>query len=390
MAAADKRARKRFIMSMLLGFLVWLVCGTIVGLLGGEGAGWTDKPYHPDWPGSLPKTVDDDGNRTFCTDFMKALPNSAVTVPSHSDVTHWSPRPHIPFMPYDVPGRGAMTVRANSDAGGPPYTLYKSKRFFHFPMTEADGFYIIGRGRYSVGSVRFVAEEPKEKVSSSLEQEKPIVEVEVIAVWNDKQLLKMSKVCALFRNSTTSSQHGVEQGIGIYTPEPEYSDPYRHLSFEIIVRFPPAGLNQSRLLALAGPSFSPINIALSSITFDVVDIKSENGAIIVHPSHVLSSRYLTVQTSNGRIEGVYNTTDTTRLICTNGSIRAKVNLIQLSNTAASNERTIFTTTTNGNIQLDIGEHPYGIVLNSNAHTTHGNVEVRHGPAFEGHFFVSFP
>ena len=373
---------------MILGFLVWAVCGTIIGLLGGEGAGWRDKPYHSDWPGALPKIPDEDGNRTACTDFLKALPTSAFIGLPHNGDERWIPRPHLPFIPSVSIKRQAETLEAERDQSGPPYSFYKSKSFFHFEVTSEDGFYIVGRGRYSIGPVQFVLEEPQG--DSHLSQSgKPVIEVEVAARWNDKELLKTSKVCSLVRNGTDSSGKGRDYGLGIYTPQPEYPEQYRYLSFEIIVRFPPSSLASLRFLGLAGPSFSPVDLALSPINFDVVDIRTENGALVVTPPYSLSSRYATLQTSNSRIEGIYNTTDTLRLQSTNGPIRAKVNLIKVLKSEMLEMRAVLAETTNGGVQLQYGQHPYNVVLNSTTRTTNGDADVRHGSAFEGDFHVRY-
>jgi DUF4097 and DUF4098 domain-containing protein YvlB len=125
---------------------------------------------------------------------------------------------------------------------------------------------------------------------------------------------------------------------------------------------------------------------LSPITFDSVDIKTHNGPLVVPPSFSLASKDTRLRTSNGRIEGVYNTTNQLLLESTNGPIHANVNLIQLDATAIE-KRNVVARTTNGGIQLAYMQHPYGVVLDSLATTTNGDADIKHGLAFEGKFEV---
>jgi len=297
-----------------------------------------------------------------------------------------------------------LSAQSGGGGGGSPYTVYKSKSYFHFDVDEQDGFFLVGRGRFSVGPVKFVLEEPKSKDLAVHRQglaKVPVIEVEVTARWNDKDLLKTTKVCSLTRRRNGTSDDlvgddreayyhsGKDYGVGIYSPQPDYPDQYRHLSFETIVRFPPSALPRLKNLFLRGPSFTPLDVALSPMQFEHVHFKTENGAVSVPPSYSLAANNLTVHTSNGRVEGTFNVSKALHLESSNGAVEARVNLIKPQD-AQTHHISAVGMTSNGNVKLEYLEHPYGVVLESSAQTSNGNAYVDHQPAYEGSFVVSCP
>lgn len=251
-----------------------------------------------------------------------------------------------------------------------------------------------------MGPVKYVLEEPKSKSYVASASNRPVVEVEVAAVWNDKELLKSTKVCSLKKTrcdgngneqvSTTKGSKGIDWGVGIYSPHPDYPDQYRRLSFETVVRLPTSALPYLDNLRLEGPSFAPIDITLSPVRFGRVDFSTTNGAISVAEKHHLGAEEINLTTSNGHVQGTFNVTSRLHLNSQNGRIDADVNLVK--GTAAEKKEGVRITdvevsaiTSNGGVRLRYLQHPYGIVLNSQAHTSNGNAEVQHQPAFEGSF-----
>jgi len=294
-----------------------------------------------------------------------------------------------------------MDVLGGSSDSSPHTTLYKSKSYFHFDVSEQDGFYLLGRGRFSVGPVKYLLEEPKSKSFNATPGSKPVIEVEVAAVWNDKELLKSTKVCSLTRkrgqDSTIndnagplSKAAGMDYGVGIYSPRPDYPDQYRQLSFETVVRFPPSALAHFDNLGLEGPSFAPVDVALSPISFDSVHFDTANGAVTVPHRYSLAAEKMDIATSNGHVAGTFNVSRQLHLQSQNGRIEAKVNLIELNehrsqSSLAVQPIDVSAVTSNGGVTLHYLEHPYGVVLSSEARTSNGNAEVSHQPAFEGSF-----
>lgn len=398
--SADRRARHRFVSALLLGFLVWLSCGLVLGLVGGEGAGWWDHrdKHQVQWPGEVPRAPREDGKVGQCADFLKGLPTSAIAMPLvGKDPQRWTSVDVDPVTTEVLlteieeidSGDGDVEI-SNANEGHPPNTFYRSKSYFSIELSELDGFYLLARGRFSVGPVTLLVEEPKHVSSASPSSGKPTVEVEVDARWNDKELLKSCKVCSISRNSTIPGHRGREYGVGIYSPEPQYSDPYHHVSFETIVRFPPSGLHALASLNVTGPSFSPVEMSLPGLSFDHIDVNTQNGPVLVRAGSALASRSARVHTSNGRIEGTYNVSDQLSLLSTNGPIRTLINLAAREDERDRDDgtRSVHVKTTNGGISLTYMPHPSGLVLQSRAETTNGDADVRHSTLFEGDFSVS--
>ncbi|KAK9900203.1 hypothetical protein P389DRAFT_165404 [Cystobasidium minutum MCA 4210] len=414
LAAADKRARRRFALTLILGFLLWLILGLFIGVVGGEGAWWGDRPYDSRWPGALEPIPDSDGDVSHCADFLKNLPTSVIVVPP-ADKGHFIIPPHAPsasslssqqsgyVSDYDEVVSGAGGDWGGGDDGH-QRTIYKSRVFFHLPITSADGLFTLARGQYSSGPIKFVLEEPHASkdspsdkdeaaedhvASSSSSGSSSSIEVEVTARWNDKELLKSSKVCALTKHAN-STHHHTERGIGIYTPSHEVPGAYRHLSFETVVRIPPKGLESLKSLALFGPMFAPVDIDLAPVTFSHASFNTSNGSI--HVLSALSASIIEMKTSNGAIDGNFSVSDKLLLTSSNGRIDAHVALAKGreagEDTATSSDIEVKAHTTNGNAYVRYTKHPQDVVLASSVKTTNGDAAVTHQPAFEGRFSLS--
>jgi hypothetical protein len=407
--AADRRARHRFALTLVLGFLLWLLLGLFIGVVGGEGAWWGDQPYRARWPGALEPIPLADGNVTRCADFLRTLPTSVIVVPPDSNKGHFI----IPgrgrdsndndYMQRDSLGRGLFDDDDGDD--GHTHTIYKSKVFFHIPIDGENGFFTLARGHYSSGPITYVLEEPKAPKDSPSDEDEVLhygdtkgkssqVEVEVVARWNDKELLKSSKVCTLSKHTNvTGGHHYTEYGIGIYTPSHDYPSQHRHLSFETVVRFPPSGLAKLRSLALEGPNFAPVDINLHPLTFDRADFNTSNGSIRAQSDFYAA--LANIRTSNGAIEGQFSIEDKLDLQSTNGRIDVNVNLIKKATSEeekqdgqAMSKIQVNAHTNNGNVYINYLKHPQGVVLSSSARSTNGDAGVTHQPAFEGTFSVS--
>lgn len=372
---ADRRARRRAVLTVVLGFMMWTLLGLLVTIIGGEGAGlFGDSDGRPSWsrrgnrwPGALPRQPIQDGNITSagCADYLRTLPSS-----------------------------GTKDVSADPEAQDQHSgTVYRTKAFFQFELDQdgKDGVVLLGRGRFANGPVHVVVEEPKShKVAlDTAASGKPIAEIEVMAIWNDKDLLKTVKVCPLARAAgVKDNDNWTERGVGIYTPNPSYTEPGKRLSFETIIRLPPSGLSQQQLRSLTvhGQNFYPLSVAASPLRFGRVDLKSVNGVVSVPESCQLAAQTVYAYASNGRIEGTFNVSSSLRLESENGQIRASVNLVSVAKGGAQ-EADVSATTSNGYIDLRYLQHPTGVVLRSSARTSNGDAKVHHQPAFEGNFSV---
>ena len=357
---ADKRARRRAMFTVVLGFMMWTILGLLVTIIGGEGAGllgdsrpsWSRNR----WPGPLPRQPTQDGNITSsgCADLLKTLPSSVIRATGKEETK-------------DL------------------HTLYKTKSYFHFEVDESDGVFLLGRGRYSNGPVHVIVEEPKSHKAGELASDKPIVEIEVMAIWNDKDLLKTVKVCPLSREANRGALTWPEYGVGIYTPAPEYTEPGKRLSFETIIRLPPSS-SKLQSLTVHGQNFYPLSVAASPISFARVDLSSVNGVVTIPEGYQLAGDVLYAYASNGKIDGTFNVSSDLRLESQNGPIKADINL--LAKKGYQNPISVTATTSNGYVDLNYLQHPQNVVLLSTAKTSNGDAKVRHLPAFEGDFSVS--
>lgn len=365
--AADRRARRRFVTALGLGFLTYVLCGVIIGLAGGQGW-WDNDSINGSWPGKLVRSPSMDGNTTECVNFLKSLPSSSIELPRRRLDTQAQPK-------------------ANAAEHRPDKTnvYYKSKTYLHLPLTTTDGLFILGYGRYAVGPVKFVVEEPQDSHRLAWDRSKPSVEVEVVAVWNDKELLSSTKVCAMQRAGTLPRDTPyIERGVGIYTPQPAYPDQHRQVSFETVVRFPPSALHELQSLAVRGAGLSPVEIAIPHTQFDRIDLNTSLGPVTVPSSHLLMARELKVRTENGQIDGTFNVSELLDLTTSNGAIRARVNL-QKPGRSDFEDVHVAAQTSNGYIVMEYPSHPYGVVLNSSLRSSNGDVSARMGSAFEGGF-----
>lgn len=407
---ADKRARRRFALTLILGFLLWLLLGLFVGILGGEGAWWGDRPYDSRWPGALEPIPEADGDVMHCADFLKTLPTSVIVLPP-SDKGHFvipgSQQPHSSPASSLSPSawwsdEQETTTLSSGDWGGDDgrqHTIYKSKVYFHLPITSEDGFFTLARGRYSAGPIKYILEEPQaskdspsdaggsssSSTSSSHIASLPKIEIEVVARWNDKELLKSSKVCTLSKH-TNSTHRTSEYGVGIYTPSRDFPGAYRHLSFETIIRIPPSGLDSLKFLSLEGPMFAPVEINLSPVTFGTAHFNTSNGSIRAHSPLIASD--IDMKTSNGAIEGNFSISNKLLLQSSNGRIDAHVDLVKSDEAKDMPHIDVKAHSTNGNVYVNYVRHPQDVVLSSSAKTTNGDAVVTHQPAFEGDFRVS--
>lgn len=338
--------------TIVLGFMMWTILGLLVTIIGGEGAGLLgdSRPSwsRNHWPGGLPRQPTQDGNITSagCADFLKTLPSSA----DDTDESH---------------------------------TVYKTRSYFHFEVDETDGVFMLGRGRYATGPVHVVVEEPKSHKGSIATSDRPLVEIEVMAIWNDKDLLKTVKVCPLIRSAEKGDWQ--ESGVGIYTPAPDYTEPGKRLSFETIVRLPPTGVSKLRSLNVNGQSFYPLSVAPSPLRFGHVNLVSVNGVVTIPAGHQLAGETVYAYASNGRIDGAFNVSESLRLESSNGPIKADISLI--AGGSEQKEITVTGRTSNGYVDLDYLQQPTNVVLLSSAKTSNGDAKVRHQPAFEGDFSV---
>ena len=369
-AAADKRARRRFILALVLGFGVYVLCGVVLGLAGGQ---WSElDPRYGAWPGKLHREPKQDGNVTDCVNFLKSLPSSGVVLPrSPTGDSGWS-----------MQGVKASKKHRGGPDGGT--TVYKSKSYLHVPLSEVDGFFLLGTGRFATGPVKLIIAEPQDTAHSAQPINPDSVEVEVVAIWNDKELLQTVKVCSLTRSGLLPRKEGGiynERGVGIYTPKPEYPDQYKHLTFEVTVRFPPAALHVLQSLSIRGSGFSPVEVALRDVRFDRVSVHTSLGPLVVPHGHVLTGREINLNTSNGAIEGSYNVSQSLTLDTSNGAIKAAINLEKPDDNARDIDVNI--RTSNGYIHASYLSHPDGVKLSSHLESSNGDVTVTHQPEFEG-------
>lgn len=351
-----------------------------------------------------------DGDILHCADFLKTLPTAVIVVPP-ADKGHFVIPPHASSESEQQQQQLLLDTETLSSGGADwgggdderSRTIYKSRVFFHLPITSDEGLFTIARGQYSSGPIKYVLEERQaskdspsddgaqriiedpSKSSSSSSSSPQVIEVEVTARWNDKDLLKSSKVCALAKNSN-STRHHTERGIGIYTPSHEVRGAYRHLSFETIIRIPPKGLVALKTLSLQGPMFAPVDIDLPSVSFGHASFNTSNGSI--YARSMLKSSTIEMKTSNGAIEGNFSVSDKLLLTSSNGRIDAHVDLVKEDSEDAQSDIEIEAHTTNGNAHVNYKKHPQGVVLASSVKTTNGDAIVTHQPAFEGTFSVS--
>ncbi|GAA94956.1 uncharacterized protein L969DRAFT_52985 [Mixia osmundae IAM 14324] len=346
---ARRRARSRFLKSLLAGLAVWAVTAVIISVLSfGERDWWDRRHQRENLPDEAPSPPRADGHAVKCNGWGDELSDSY----------------HLPDGYYARVARFELSVKPD------------------------DLIFLKGTGAFSNGAVDFALDD-----DLSVDH----VTVKVEAQYNDPRLLKLANVCQMTKRSSDEDYvHGRESGIGLYTPLLDSDFPGEQLWFRVHYRLSP------RLASLAGLVVSApvmrITGDLPTLLFDRVDLQSNDANIDWARLNGHSVRLLS---SNGALRGDYNVSQSLSLRTTNGAIDVAVSLFPVrklhkrlpgppptieSSTDLSS--TVIATTTNGMIDLRYIAHPVGQELHSLVSSTNGKASVSHRPTFEGDFELS--
>ncbi|OBZ69747.1 hypothetical protein A0H81_10112 [Grifola frondosa] len=210
---------------------------------------------------------------------------------------------------------------------------------FELPVSS-DLLYLIARGALSHGSI---------DISDSGETGSDVVQVYISAFYYHESALNRAKVCLL------QPEEG-KNGIGIFYQTPLYLRPHLpredyQLWFKISLRFPSrtAGsrLIINRLetdLPIFGHQIDDIG---NSVLFKSLSLRTTNVPIIVSS---LTAERAILSTTNGNIQGSFNTSTTLELLTSNGAIHADVGLFSRDR---YNVTKVSMRTTNGKIDSNV-------------------------------------
>ncbi|KAF9558107.1 hypothetical protein CPC08DRAFT_724679 [Agrocybe pediades] len=271
---------------------------------------------------------------------------------------------------------------------------YQSETSFDLPLSS-DTLFLLSRGYQNGGLLDVVTS--KDQASDS-------VKVHVDIYYRHSSALEQVKACLLTRKAA-------ENGVGIFTPEWR-RDYERHLypiTFRLQFILPevhPTPLvvkNFETDLPNGRQAFAYLS---EKVLFDRVAIHGSNGGIHADGVTVTDGNF---RTTNGGIDGTYNSTQNLKLRTTNGSIRvdvgltndgdtpdldvstsngmvaASISLLATSKHNTGGSFTVSTTTTNGRLNVDFPASPVDSTLDYNARTSNGYATVSLNPAYEGTF-----
>ncbi|KAH9922583.1 hypothetical protein B0H21DRAFT_765961 [Amylocystis lapponica] len=268
---------------------------------------------------------------------------------------------------------------------------------FDLPV-DAQTLFVTSTGVLAHGDIHLVQVSDPQQTSVK-------VDIEILVEDAAREALDSIHVCSLERD-------GGQKGITIFTPE-HWPGWHPRVRFNIVVQFPKP--SHPALLPISAfetdlPIFEHhVGELQGNVAFDRIHLKSSNAKI---SAGSLEASSLSVQTSNGAIEGVYHSSSRLELITSNAHITASTYLyhsthrynatslvmrtsnarlfapIFLSTTAASHTGGLFdigARTSNGALDVDVSAIPPDARVQLRAETSNARAGVTLVRAFEGAF-----
>ncbi|OBZ77938.1 54S ribosomal protein L16, mitochondrial [Grifola frondosa] len=249
------------------------------------------------------------------------------------------------------------------------HSLHTAQASFELPISS-DSLYLIARGALSHGSI---------EISDSGEAGSDVVRVDISAFYYHEDALDRAEVCLL------QPEEG-KNGVGIFTP-PRLPlllprEDYQ-LSFKIHLRLPLATA-ESRLTINRLETDLPIFVHQigdigDSVLFKSLSLRTTNVPIVVGS---LAAEYAELSTTNGNIQGSFNTSTTLELITSNGAIHASVGLFSRDDGMVTR---LLMKTSNGKIDSSVNlvsssENGTGGAFQVGAYTSNAPISITHPSA----------
>ncbi|GJE94708.1 hypothetical protein PsYK624_108790 [Phanerochaete sordida] len=284
----------------------------------------------------------------------------------------------------------------------PPGPVVKASAF-HLDRL-ADALYVFSRGLFLSGNIVIVQDERIEDLDEVI--------VEVTPLHNTLHWLHAVSVCALMRSPQ-------EMGIGIFAPTRWRSRSIPGIEFEIVVRIPK--LPDNEVLQIArfetnAPHFTQhIGDLNGTVLFRELSLKSSNSHISSQSVNAIDAE---VMTSNSRIDGHYEVSESLRLSTSNQIINVTATMVHrdpelkpgpVLKMKTSNARidssvnlisalpkmvfgqggsfVVEANTSNARLALDFPSAPVDSRLSLYARTSNNNARVQLHPTYEGQFTV---
>jgi len=264
---------------------------------------------------------------------------------------------------------------------------------FDLPLS-GDALLLLSRGPNSAGSVDIV---------TSSKQDQDVVTVEVVVSYFREDIRDDAKVCRVGRREG-------EIGVGIFTREWALVSNRLHFTTKIIL--PESSTPHSPLLINKFET-DVVNTAHrvgdlnEKVRFQSLVLKGSNGHIDVES---VKADQGIITTSNGGIQGIFNTSTSLALYTSNGRINVDVGLssvhesepmlnLATSNAAITSKISLISdeglgglfhttaTTSNGRLEVDFPASPPYSRLNFMGKTSNAQAAVSLNPAYEGLFYL---
>jgi len=270
-------------------------------------------------------------------------------------------------------------------------------------VTNSDLLYFLSRGSLSYGSIKVDA----------VESNSDDVRVDIEARYWSRRSLEQAMVCKLEKDG------GDARGVGIFTPRTSRGHgPLDHLRFDIHVQIPVSANKAPRVVKALKTALAnfrhEIGDTVDRLRFEALTLEAVNGPVMVKS---VSADVGVVRTSNGAIEGSFNSSQSLKLETANadvnvlvnlssnssrskhtfleifswdGTITSAVNLDDGGNRTANGSDSKFhvrTVGSNGQVKLEFPTQPVGSELIVDALTSNAPLDVGLHPAFDGNFIL---
>lgn len=293
-----------------------------------------------------------------------------------------------------------LTLDEFGQAHIPAYPVFSSSESFTLPI-NASLHYLLSRGSLSTGAV----------IVRGVEGADPnVIGVDVKVRYSSSHTLARARVCKLEK-----PEGGV--GIGIYTPSRFVNSGRDQLQFTVTVTIPTSRKSLLELNAFDTnvPNFRQKFEALGDrVQFEHLSVESSNSAIESDGVYVSQG---TVKSSNGRITGQFNSSDSLVLQTSNGAIDVDVGItnddthkasdltMKTSNSRISSRVSLLTThdlrpqpkgghfkvratSSNGRLEVGFPTSPIDSLLDFEGKTSNSVADVSLHAAYEGSFLLT--
>lgn len=268
---------------------------------------------------------------------------------------------------------------------------WRAETNFDLPLTS-ETLYFLSRGDMSGGGAEFL-------IDPELKEDQ--VHINVVIRYTDDFLRDLAKVCEVSRGKN-------ENGVGIFTPHYFDGRPRNsYMWFETKIFLPSSASDYViKNLETDLPNTVHELQDLSPYFFKHIQLRGSNTPITAASLHFQEA---SIQTSNGPIHGVYNTTDSLVLRTSNSVIDVEVGAtaskdvapkvvlstsnspfranISLFSDTHSGEYEVTTSTSNSPLSVSFLTQPVDTVLGFSASTSNSPASATMHPLFEGNFDV---